>query len=133
MRLSRVCGLATRQRVLLILQEFNDLTENEKDELFKNSIQAYVEYLEELKYKGKKVAMKINSHAWRTYKSRLVKHWRNKMNPFSTYKELREEDWETFVAECESEDFAMNSQYMQWLRSQNELDHHLGNTSYARK
>jgi hypothetical protein len=62
-----------------------------------------------------------------------VKHWRNKMNPFSTYKELREEDWETFVAECESEDFAMNSQYMQWLRSQNELDHHLGNTSYARK
>jgi hypothetical protein len=63
MRLSRVCGLATRQRVLLILQEFNDLTENEKDELFKNSIQAYVEYLEELKYKGKKVAMKINSHA----------------------------------------------------------------------
>jgi hypothetical protein len=63
MRLSRVYGLATRQRVLLILQEFNDLTENEKDELFKNSIQAYVEYLEELKYKGKKVAMKINSHA----------------------------------------------------------------------
>jgi hypothetical protein len=63
MRLSRVYGLATRQRVLLILQEFNDLTENEKDELFKNSIQAYVEYLEELKYKGKKVAMKIISHA----------------------------------------------------------------------
>jgi hypothetical protein len=63
MRLPRVYGLATRQRVLLILHEFNDLTENEKDELFKNSIQAYVEYLEELKYKGKKVAMKIISHA----------------------------------------------------------------------
>jgi hypothetical protein len=27
----------------------------------------------------------------------------------------------------------MNSQYMQWLRSQNELDHHLSNTGYAEK
>jgi hypothetical protein len=34
-RLSRVCGLAARQRVSFILQGFDDLTENEKDELFK--------------------------------------------------------------------------------------------------
>jgi hypothetical protein len=60
--------------------------------LFKNSIQAYVQYPEELKQKGKKVAMKIISHVWWTYKSRLVKLWRNKENPFSTYKDLREED-----------------------------------------
>jgi Cys-tRNA synthase (O-phospho-L-seryl-tRNA:Cys-tRNA synthase) len=39
------------------------LTESKKDELFKNSIQAYVQYLEELKRKGKKVALKIISHA----------------------------------------------------------------------
>jgi hypothetical protein len=39
------------------------LTENEKDELFKNSIQAYDQYSEELKQKGKKVAIKIISHA----------------------------------------------------------------------
>jgi hypothetical protein len=37
-RLSRVCGLAARQRMSLILQGFDDLTENEKYELFKNSI-----------------------------------------------------------------------------------------------
>jgi acyl-homoserine lactone acylase PvdQ len=49
MRLSRFCGLAAQQRVLLTLQRFNDLNENERDELFKNSIQAYVEYPEELK------------------------------------------------------------------------------------
>jgi hypothetical protein len=73
MRLSRVYGLATRQRVSLILQGFDDLIENEKDELFENSIQAYVQYPEELKQKGKKVAMKIISHAWRSYKSKLVK------------------------------------------------------------
>jgi hypothetical protein len=48
-RLSRVCGLAVRQRMSLILQGFDDLTENKKDELFKNSIQAYVQYSEELK------------------------------------------------------------------------------------
>jgi hypothetical protein len=75
-RLSTVCGLAIRQSVSLILQGFDHLTENEKDELFKNSIQAYVKCLKELKQKGKKIAMKIISHAWRSYKSKLVKIWR---------------------------------------------------------
>jgi hypothetical protein len=42
MRLSRVCGVAARQRVSLIMQRFNYLTENERDELFKNPISAYV-------------------------------------------------------------------------------------------
>jgi hypothetical protein len=56
------------------------------------SIQAYVQYLEELKQKGKKVAIKIITHAWRSYKSKLVKLWREKESPFHAYKELREED-----------------------------------------
>jgi hypothetical protein len=72
-RLSRVCGLVARQRVSLTLQGFNELIENEKDELLKNPIQAYVQYLEDLKHKGKKLAMKIISLAWRTYKSKLVR------------------------------------------------------------
>ena len=38
-RLSRVCVLAARQRVPLTLEKFEDLTENEKNELFTNSIQ----------------------------------------------------------------------------------------------
>jgi hypothetical protein len=76
MRLSRVCGLAARQRVWLTQQRFDELTKNENDELFKNSIQAYVQYLEELKQKGKKLAMKIISHAWGNYKNKLVKIWR---------------------------------------------------------
>jgi hypothetical protein len=71
-RLSRVCGLAARQRVSLTLQGFDELTENETDELLKNSIQAYVQYPEELKQKEKKLAMKIISYAWRSYKSKLV-------------------------------------------------------------
>jgi hypothetical protein len=118
--------------VSLTLERFDDLTANKKDELFKNSIQAYVEYLEELKQKGEKVAMKIISHALRTYKSRLMKCWRNKTNTFNMYKDLRE-DWKRFVAKYKLEDFAANSQYMQWLRTHNELDHHLGNTGYVRK
>jgi hypothetical protein len=48
-RLSRVCGLAAQQRVSLIPQGFDDLTKNKKDELFENSIQACIQYLEELK------------------------------------------------------------------------------------
>jgi Fe2+ transport system protein B len=132
-RLSRVCGLATRQRVSLTLQGFDELTENEKDELFENSIQAYIQYPEELKQKGKNLAMKIISHAWRSYKSKLMKIWRNRDTLFYTYKDLSEEDWTRFVEKCESENFSVNNEYMKWLRSPSELDHHLGNTSYARK
>jgi hypothetical protein len=50
-RLSRVCGLAARQRVPLTLDNFEDLTEDEKNEFFVNSIQWYVVYPEELKEK----------------------------------------------------------------------------------
>jgi hypothetical protein len=62
-----------------------------------------------------------------------VKIWMNQDNPFNRYKDLSEEDWARFVEKCESENFAVNSEYMQWLRAKNELDHHLGNTSYAGK
>jgi hypothetical protein len=48
--------------VSLTLERFDDLKKNDKDEIFKNSIQAYVQYAEELKQKGKKIAMKIISH-----------------------------------------------------------------------
>jgi hypothetical protein len=132
MRLSRVCGLAAWQSVSLTFQGFDELTENEKDELFENSIQAYVQYPEELKQKGKKLAMRTIYHAWRSYKSNLVNIWRNQDTSINTYKDLSEEDWARFVEKCESENFAVNSEYMQWLRSKNELDHHLCNTSYAR-
>jgi hypothetical protein len=77
--------------VLLTLLGFDELTENEKDKLLKNPIQAYVQYPEELKQKGKKRAMKIISYAWRRYKGKFVKIWRNQDNPFTTYKDLSEE------------------------------------------
>jgi hypothetical protein len=112
-RLSKVYGLATRQRVSPTLQGFEYLTRNEKVKLFKNSIQTYVQYPKEVRQKGKKVAMKIISHAWRTYKSRLVKCLRDKKNSFDKFKDLTQEDRERFVAKCKSENFAVNSQYMQ--------------------
>jgi hypothetical protein len=93
------------------------LIENKKDELFRNSIQAYAQYPNELKQKGKKLGMKIISHVWRSYKSKLVKIWRNQDNPFDMYKDLSEEDWARFVEKCKSENFTANSEYMQWLRS----------------
>jgi hypothetical protein len=100
---------------LLTTQGFDELTKNEKDELFENSIQEYVQYSEELKPKGKKVAMKIISHAWRSYKSKLVKIWRDQDIPFSKYKDVTKEGWVRFFKKCESEHFVVESQYMQWL------------------
>jgi hypothetical protein len=68
MRLSRVCGLAAQQRVLLTLEKFEDLIEDEKNDLFTNSIQRYIVYPKELKEKGKRAAMKGISHSWMGYK-----------------------------------------------------------------
>jgi hypothetical protein len=80
-RLSRVCSLSARQRVSLTMQGFDELTKNGNDELFENSIQAYVQYPKEIKQKGKKVAMKIISRDWRSYESKLVKIWRDQDTP----------------------------------------------------
>jgi hypothetical protein len=91
------------------------LTENEKDGIFENSIQAYIQYPEELKQKEKKLAMKIISHSWRSYKSKLVKIWRDQTTPFDKYKDVSKEDCARFIEKCESENFAVNSEYMQWL------------------
>jgi hypothetical protein len=132
-RLSRVCGLAARQRVPLTLEKFEDLTEDEKNELFANSIQRYIVYPEELKEKRKRAAMKGISHSWRGYKNRLVTCLRKKQNLFEKFKDLKEEDWEIFIAKCEFPEFVANSEYKRQLRAQNELNHHLGNTGYARK
>jgi hypothetical protein len=77
-RLSRVCCLAARKRVPLTLEKFEDLTEDEKNELFVNSIQQYIVYPEELKEKGKREAMKGISHSWRGNKNRLVTCLRKK-------------------------------------------------------
>jgi hypothetical protein len=57
--------------------------------------------------------MKIISHTWRSYKSRLVKCLRDKKNPFNMYKYFTQEDWEIFITKCESEEFIANNQYMQ--------------------
>jgi hypothetical protein len=66
-----------------------------------------------LKQKGEKVAMKIISHAWKRYKSKLVQIWRNHDTLFHTYKDVTEEGWVRFVKNYESEHFAIESQYMQ--------------------
>jgi hypothetical protein len=86
MRLSRVCGLVAQQRVPLTLEKFEDLTENKKNELFVNSIQRYVVYLEELKEKGKMASMKGISHSWRGYKNILVMCLRKNRTPLRSSK-----------------------------------------------
>jgi hypothetical protein len=131
--LSRVYGLVAQQRVPLTLEKFEDLTKDEKNELFVNSIQRYVVYPEELKEKGKRAAMKGISHSWRGYKNRVVTCLRKKQNPFKKFKDLKEQNWERFIAKCESPEFVVNSEYMRQLRAQNELNHHLSNIGYAKK
>ena len=121
------------KKVPISLDYLEDLSDDQKKEIFNDAIQPYVQYPEELKEKAQKMSMKIISHTWRTYKSRLVKCLKEDQNPFEKFKELKEEDWEQFVDKCKSTQFSVESEYMQWLRSQNELNHHLGPTGYAGK
>jgi hypothetical protein len=67
-----------------------------------------------LKGKGKRAAMKGISHSWRSYKNRLMTCLRKKQNPFKKFKDLKE-DWERFIAKCESLEFIANSEYMRQL------------------
>jgi hypothetical protein len=53
--------------------------------------------------------MKTISHAWRSYKSKLVEIWRNQDTPFRKYKDVTKEDSTRFVEKCESEHFAAES------------------------
>jgi hypothetical protein len=53
--------------------------------------------------------MKTISHAWRSYKSKLVEIWRNHDTPFRKYKDVTKEDSTRFVEKCESEHFAAES------------------------
>jgi hypothetical protein len=64
--------------VPLTLEKFEDLTEDEKNVLFVNSIQRYIVYPEELKEKEKRAALKGISHSWRDYKNILVTCLRKK-------------------------------------------------------
>jgi hypothetical protein len=57
---------------------------------------------------------------------------KKKQNPFEKFKDLKEEDWERFVTKCESPEFVANSEYMRKLWAQNEPNHHLDNTEYAK-
>jgi hypothetical protein len=69
-RLGRVCGLAARQRVPLTLERFDDLSWDDKKNIFANDIQPYVEYPRESHDKSTKHAMKMISKAWRSYKNK---------------------------------------------------------------
>jgi hypothetical protein len=53
--------------------------------------------------------MKGISHSWRSYKNRLTTCLRKKQNPFEKFKDLKE-DWERFIAKCESLEFIANSE-----------------------
>jgi hypothetical protein len=54
--------------------------------------------------------MKIISHAWMSYKSKLVKIWRDQDTPFHEYKDLTKEDWARFVEKCQIEHFPVENQ-----------------------
>jgi hypothetical protein len=56
--------------------------------------------------------MKGISLSWRGYKNRLVMCLTKKQNPCKKFKDLKEENWERFVAKCETPWFVVNSEYM---------------------
>jgi hypothetical protein len=73
----------------LTLEKFEDLTEDEKNELFVNSIQWYVIYPEELKEKGKRTIMKGVSHSWRGLQKQTCDVSEKKVEPLREVQRLK--------------------------------------------
>ena len=131
-RFKRVCGLTGRQKVNINLPSFDSLKKEGKERLFDINIQPYVEFPADLRKKAIKLSMKIISSARRNHKYRLGQLWRDGKDPFQIYKELNQEDWNTFWDKLRSDEAQSRREQMSQLRGRHG-DHHLGSDGYIGK
>ena len=71
-RMRKLAGLIARQRLSLLMVSFDDLIDNEKEQLFNECVQPHLEFSSELRAKVLKVMMRIVNKSGRTFKSELV-------------------------------------------------------------
>ncbi|TVU19977.1 hypothetical protein EJB05_36162, partial [Eragrostis curvula] len=133
-RLSIIWGLCSRQKVPILLGSIDELSDDQREFIFKEVVQKYVEYPEHLKQIGYKYCIHKIGQLARRFKCDLVKYYvREDKEPFEEYPHLNREDWDMFVVFKESEEFQKVSEEKKKLRARNELNHHLGPSGYEGK
>ena len=59
----------------MTLPKFNDLTVDQKNALFNDGVNTFLEYLEKMKAKACRAAMKMITKLWRSHKSKIVNEY----------------------------------------------------------
>jgi hypothetical protein len=127
-------NLIAWERVPLTLPKFDDLTVDQKNALFNDGVNTFLEFPENMKAKACRAAMKMIAKLWRSHKSKLVNEYMAKeLEPFSKYPYIKREDWEAFVALKSSEMFQMESSAKKQLRAKNKQNHNMGTGEYMEK
>ena len=67
-RLRKLTCRNARETVPLTILKFDDLTVAQKNILFNDGVNTFLEFLENMKVKGYMAAMKMISKLWRNYK-----------------------------------------------------------------
>jgi hypothetical protein len=93
-RLQKLAGLIARERVPLTLPKFNGLTVDQKNALFNDGVNTFLEFPENIRARAFRAAMKMIAKLWRSHKSNLVNRYMAKeLEPFSKYPYIKREDW----------------------------------------
>ena len=96
--LRMLVGLNSQERVPLTLLKFDDITVDQKNALFNDGVNTFLEFPENMKAKACKATMKMITKLWRSHKSKLVNEDMAKgLEPFTKYPYIKREDWEAFV------------------------------------
>ena len=131
-RMKRLAGLIARQRLPLTLLSFDALTETQREKLFQDYVQPWLEFEEPLQAKASNMLMRMVNKSWRTHKSDLVRNFVNTgLDPLKKHPYIQLEDWETFVSLQETDEAKERSEFYKKLRAKNKNDHCLGTGGYA--
>ena len=68
-RLWKLACLNARERIPLTLPKFNDLTVDQKNALFNDGVNTFLEFPKNMKAKAYRSAMKMIAKLWRNHKS----------------------------------------------------------------
>jgi hypothetical protein len=118
----------------LTLPRFDGLTVDQKNALFNDGVNTFLEFPGHIKARGFRAAMKMIAKLWRSHKSNLVNRYMAKdLEPFSKYPYIKREDWEAFVALKSSEAFQTESSAKKLLRAKHKQPHILGTGGYMGK
>ena len=100
-----ICGVIARSRVLIIVADWSDVTQSEREALYAQLKQSF-RVLKEAEEGFRRASLLTMGKCWRNFKSRLVVDFlKQNKSPVGVYLEVTEAEWEEFCRVKSSEEF----------------------------